>query len=209
MVTTGTDRTSIEVVLDPDMSIIRPLLVMIAGAGVNVEPEVDVGRQSTYTVFDYANREVLSFSSAVFNALSSDREFVIARIVDGVDDNIETPIDFTARRSGSSIIFTATSSGAVVGLWSVVANHGGGGGNLAFTAPTVVRSGSATFTGDASFPGGTLTGGDYTSASPIVPNDFNHNFIGERVVFWGEGQTNLIEPEVSTDTDDYSFTRLT
>ena len=346
VVTVGTDRTSISLVLDPTAAnIIRPEVVIVEGAGSNTDPLIEVGDQSSYTLFDYANREVLSLSSAVADVLSSDRDFVIARMVDAVVDNVETPVDFTASRSGSSLVVTATDTGQVTGLWKVVTNHATGNGNLFFgevttTTQNEVRElqsptrdtsgalstgqwgyrglnngvpqtnlvetptawsdvignsigivpassafdreavrllwngGDITFTSDSnntntatlsisqisvqpagiffvvdgvtsssgvpsftgaitlsypvtittttsdglatvttagsagfsasSFPSGTLTANNYIAATPT-----GHNFIGERVVSWGEGQANLTEPAVSTNTADYSFTRLT
>ena len=92
--------------------------------------------------------------------------------------------------------------GAVTGLWSVTVNHGGGNGNLTFGTAVANVEGSATFTA-TSFPSGTLTDNTYIAASPV-----GHNFIGERVVFWGEGQATIDEPVVSTSIEDYSVSRL-
>ena len=81
--------------------------------------------------------------------------------------------------------------------------HGGSDGNIAFSTAVINEAGSAAFT-SASYPSGTLTENTYIAASAQ-----GHNFIGERVVSWGEGQTNIEEPAVSTDTADYAFSRLT
>ena len=139
-------------------------------------------------------------SSSVPTTLDTDREFVIARLVDAIGDNIETPIDFVAVRSGSSIILNAQTTGAVSGMWTITVSHGGGDGNLAFGTATVNRIGSSTFTA-TSFPSGTLGGGNYQAASAA-----GHNFIGERLVSWTEGED---EPVVSNNPNDYAFSRLT
>ena len=199
--TTDPNNPSVTIVLSAN-NLIRPSLTITQNTGSNTTPTVTIGNQSQYSVFDYANREIVTFSSAVSTTLDTDREFIVARIVDAIGDNVETPIDFIATRSGSTIVISANDTGAVTGMWRIDANHGGGNGNISFTTATIVRAGSATFT-NASYPTGTLTNNDYIAAVPV-----GHNFIGERVVFWGEGQTNIDEPAVSTNSSDYAITRL-
>ena len=196
------------------MLALRPDFRIIIGNGINLSPmSVDVQGQSSYTITDYNGSVVDSFTSSVARPFDTDRDFVISRIVDEIDDNLETPINFNAERRGSTLRVFATTTGAVGGLWSISVSHAGAMGadvgNITFgdAAETTIGRVSSSFP-ESNYPSGTITNGDYTGANPRRTSGLAHNHIGERLVFWGEGTDNVDEPAVSTNSDDYAVTRL-
>ena len=91
---------------------------------------------STYTVRDYQSREFTSFSHNPSASAPNNLAHVLGMIRTTVNSMTETPVNFNATLSGSSLIFTATTSAAVPGLWSITANHNGGTGNIQFGEAT-------------------------------------------------------------------------
>ena len=133
----------------------QPVFVVSENAGFNTTPFLQSqvgttttttggGMQSIYQVLDYQNREVTMFSSSVSSAGSSDLNTVLNRIASAVNNNAETPVDFTAvvDTTNSRIVLTGQSNGNVSGMWAVNITHsnaeGFADGDLAFT--TTVRT---------------------------------------------------------------------
>ena len=207
-VTVSGDQTILNVDLG-SMLALRPEFSITIGNGRNLTPmSITVQGQSSYTITDYAGMVVDSFTSSVPRPFDTDRDFVVSRIIDAVDNNEENPVDFTALRRGSTLRFTATETGAVSGLWSISVNNSGAMGsdigNIAFGTAAEVQVGGAPGTySAASYPSGTIAAGDYMGANPA-----GHNHIGERLVFWGEGTGINEEPPVSTTPTDYAITRF-
>ena len=162
---------------------------------------------STYTYNDYDNRRIEQIISSVRTATDRDLDSIVNDLARAGSDNTETPTDFTVEVLGSRLRHTATTVGEVDGVFSVTVDHGtatdANRGNVSFDTATIIREGQ-----DASvngiFPTGRVTDAD----NPYRPAQraTNSNLIGERVVTWGDGE---VEPAVSTDIDDYVFTRLT
>ena len=116
---------------------------------------------STYMVHDYSNTQVTTFTSSVISDTSSDLVSVINQITAAVNNNTETPIDFTAADDpdGNRIIFTAAESGMVSGNFRVTVDHGDNEspGNIEFT-----------FNSDASVQSGSVTGPVIEAVEPGV-----------------------------------------
>ena len=140
----------------------------VTGAQVLNPPEVS----STYTLKDYANMELTSFTSSVATAGASDLATVISTIKTAIDNNTETPTDFTAGVVGNKVTITASTGGAVTGLWSINVNHGDGSGNIGFDPIVVETEGvdAATNMLTAMIDGGGLTT-PYTTTAVIITAD--------------------------------------
>ena len=87
---------------------------------------------STYTVRDYQNREFTSFSHNPSSTAPNNLAYVLGVIRTSITDMTETPVNFNATVSGSSLILSATTNATVPGLWSISSNHGDGTGNIQF-----------------------------------------------------------------------------
>ena len=100
----------------------------------------DTEPRSVYTVLDYAGTEVTAFTGGTTEGVS-DRFTVLTNIINAINSNIETPIDFSAEDdSGNNrILLTAETAGVVTGVFSVTAEHSTGSGNLGFTASEITQ----------------------------------------------------------------------
>ena len=131
---------------------------------------------SSYTVFDYEGREVHNFTHNPGSNVPNNIGFVLDSIETAVDANVETPVNFNATRSGSNMIFTATTDATISGLWSIVVDHGTGGtGNIAFgtaTRTTVGRSPNPNF--NENIPtSGTITFDDFYGTRRLTTAESN------------------------------------
>ena len=99
---------------------------------------------TTYTVNDYANREVTSFTSSVLSTTASDFATVNTTIINAINSNTETPVDFLANNDSTNtrIILTGQSAGAV-SSWSISTNNHGvsspNTGNIVYTISTATE----------------------------------------------------------------------
>ena len=111
-------------------SSINPDIFLVAQDGTGPASTV----HTTYTLNDFNSGTVTSFTSFVTSSSNSDIQDVLDTIVEAVNDNTETPIDFVATEANGKITFTAQSSGNVSGAWSVTVNNGGNSqaGNIEF-----------------------------------------------------------------------------
>ncbi len=131
----GVSQTARAITIDlGTLTNIAPMLTLTTNGAtfatftvVSQDPFVDSNPASTYTVSDYAGTEVSVFTSSVTTASQTDRPTIVSAIVKAVNDNEETPIDFSAVSSGfflvSFVTLTADEDGAVTGSWSVDVNH--------------------------------------------------------------------------------------
>ena len=125
-------------------------LVITENSGENTQPltftvsdgEVGSGGgsvHSTYILNDYSGAEVTMFTSSVASSTDSDLQFVFNTAETAVDDNTETPIDFTATNDTTHLTLDAATAGYVDGLFSLTAIHGSGDGNLSFATTEQTR----------------------------------------------------------------------
>ena len=70
------------------------------------------GELSTYTVSDYSGNQVTTFTSSVTDSSMSDEATVVTNIVNAINTNVETPIDFMAAgdQTNNRITLTAQSN---------------------------------------------------------------------------------------------------
>ena len=201
-------RKSIDILTNQPLDL-QHVFTFVQNSGTNIDFGITVtnGNQSDlqafseYTVRDYNNDQISMYSGSVGSTADSDLTTVISRAVQAVNTNNETPIDFRATSSGSTLILQAQSPGEIPGLWSVSVDHKTGNGNIApqtATRSTVGSDGAdiATFY----YPSGKISDDSYAIAVPPQGADF----IAERYVYFNEGA----EPEVSTVSSDYSFRKF-
>ena len=102
---------------------------------------------STYTLYDYQSREVSNFTHVPTASAPNNLGYVLGQLEIAIDNNTETPIDFTSQVSNNNLIITATTAGSVDGPWRVVVDHGEGGtGNIQFGSFSGNHSGFAEIT---------------------------------------------------------------
>ena len=91
----------------------------------NFDPVSGSGVHSTITVTDYAGMEVASFTNSAGAPGDDTTSQVGAQIVNAVNNNTETPTDFTATYNDdlNQVILTSV-AGPVEGNWSVTVNNG-------------------------------------------------------------------------------------
>ena len=112
-------------------------------------PPVDAnGVATTYTVTDYLNREITSFTSSVSADTETDIANVISQILTPINNamNPESPTDFTATAENNVITLTSTEKERVAGRWAVTVNNNSqttNPGNITFNTATIVREGRA------------------------------------------------------------------
>ena len=159
---------------------------------------------SLYTYRDYAGQQIVQITSFVSDVNARDVDDVVSGLARAGTDNIENPVDFLVTREGSNLRHNARVTGSVNGTFSVVVDNGtiatASRGNITFDAATVTQEGSNVVT-NVQYPTGTI-GTTYVSARPLASS----NFIGERIVTWGDGED---EPAVSRNVNDYNFSRIT
>ena len=89
---------------------------------------------SIYTLRDYNDSQIVTFTSSVETEDADDSEFVESQIVAFVNSNTETPLDFTGQiDSDGNIVLTSVDFGTANGTFRVDANHGDGSGTLSFS----------------------------------------------------------------------------
>ena len=98
---------------------------------------------SSYGLFDYANREITSFTHNPGAGVPNNLAYVLGQFETAVDGNIETPVDFTAQVSNNNLVLTATTQATVGAAWRVVVDHGNGTGNIQFGSSSGNTSGNA------------------------------------------------------------------
>ena len=96
----------------------------------------NISPATTITIIDPEATEVASFTASVSNTTDNNVDVIASQIVDAVNNNTETPIDFTAVYDASSKIITLTAQLAGnTNFWSIVINNNGAtaenAGNLA------------------------------------------------------------------------------
>ena len=98
---------------------------------------------SSYGLFDYASREITSFTHNPGSGVPNNIAYVLGQFETAVDSNTETPVDYTAQVSNNNLVLTSTTQATVNGTWSVVVDHGNGTGNIAFGTSGTNTSGTA------------------------------------------------------------------
>ena len=132
-----------------DDDVVDATLTITEGIGENTEPLTftvtdgspggGTGVHSTYVLNDYSGDEVTMFTSSVASASDSDLAFVFNTAKTAVDDNPETPINFTATNDTTHLTLDAATAGYVDGLFTLTAMHGSGDGNLSFATTEQTR----------------------------------------------------------------------
>ena len=126
-------------------------LVITENSGSNTQPFTfmvtdgsaggggSTGVHSTYVLNDYSGDEVTMFTSSVASSTDSDLASVLTTSETAIDDNTETPIDFTATNDTTHLTLDAATAGYVDGLFTLTAMHGSGDGNLSFATTEQTR----------------------------------------------------------------------
>ena len=124
---------------------------------------------STYTVNDYLGNEVTMFTSSVSTSSASDVSTVLTTIETAIDDNTETPTDFTAAFVNNNIVLTAADEVPIDGVWSITVDHGAAVpadiGNIAFGGTVIATEGRVEIPV-------TLINQNVPTSGPITTDDF-------------------------------------
>ena len=118
---------------------------------------------SSYATFDYALREVHSFTHNPGSDTPNTLTFVLQTIRNAINANNETPTNYNAAiQSSTRLLITAQSEAAVANAWQVVVSHGDGPGNIQFGSSNGDSSGYAART--------TIGRGEDTTLNSSVPS---------------------------------------
>ena len=92
----------------------------------NFDPVTGAGLHSTYTVVDYSGTQITSFTSSVDSAGDSDLDQVAQIIANSINNNVETPIDFTSvyNAATNELVLTSEAGWTASTAWSITADHG-------------------------------------------------------------------------------------
>ena len=92
----------------------------------NFDPVTGSGLHSTYTVVDYSGTQITSFTSSVDASSESDVDQVAQIISNSINNNVETPIDFSSvyNAGDNELILTSEAGWTASTTWSITANHG-------------------------------------------------------------------------------------
>ena len=130
---------------------IETMLTVTQNGGSNTAPTLSAtdgvpgsgggGVLSTYTVRDHEGSVVSSFTKSVASDTDNDLADVLSSVISIINTNTQTPMDFTAVVSNNSIVITASSVGAVAGVWMITAEHSTGDGDIEFGSTTITQEG--------------------------------------------------------------------
>ena len=183
-------------------------------------PGVSNNIHTTYTVNDYANMEVTTFTGSVSSASDSDLTTVLNTINTAINSNTETPVNFNSviDTTNTRLTLTAVTNAAVDGLFSITADNGGvttGAGDIAFTVTEAttgvndVAAESAEFT--ITPPGGTAVTHTVTSdadgfSAADIAGDIRTNVTVPGWTLGGTGANVLFTDDTPGANTDGEFT---